>query len=239
MKLSVYLIVKNGEKYLKECLTSVQAVADEIIVVIDNQSSDKSEDIAKEFTSHVFKRTLNTFSEQKNYAQEKCTHDWVMSIDADEILSTELIKNINDLKKTNLQEKIYAMKRKNKMFGQVVHYGNWDPNPIKRLWPKSKCSWTGNVHEHVVCNNMQTQVLPGEIFHYNYDSIEQFIQKMNKYTSLEEKPQNPLKDVFRRYVWHVGFLDGWRGLFLVYLMGIYYICANIKLWQKKQLLSLD
>jgi hypothetical protein len=128
----------------------------------------------------------------------------------------------------------YAIPRQNIIFGQVIQHTNWDPNPIIRLYDKTKSHWQGPVHEQIITQGPVGR-LKSPIIHHNYSSVEEFITRMNRYTSLESQITNPFFDFFRRYVWHAGFLDGWHGLFLSYLMMVYHLTTWIKLWEKKNL----
>ncbi len=232
--LSVCLIAKNEAENISRCLTSIQSVADQIVVVIDPATTDQTEDIAQKFTSDIFSRKFDTFASQRNFALSKCTGDWILSIDCDEEISPKLITEIQALKTANSEKfSVYGLKRLNIIFGKPVEHGNWDPNPINRLWKNGTATWQGSVHETLVFTG-SPGILSGDLIHHSYQTISQFISKMNIYTSLETTTQNPLVDFLRRYIWHAGFLDGMSGLILSYLMVIYHTSVWIKTWEKQK-----
>jgi hypothetical protein len=152
-----------------------------------------------------------------------------LSLDADEELSPALIE---ELQKHKFVNAAYIIPRKNIIFGKVINYTNWDPNGVMRLFQKSQGKFVGNVHEQWQTNGPVGKLI-SPIIHHNYSSVEDFITRMNAYTTLETKATNPIYDFLRRFVWHAGFLDSWHGLFLSYLMAIYHLTVYVKLWQKE------
>lgn len=231
MTISTCLIVKNSEATLERCLESVQSFSDEIVIIIDSLSKDSSEKIAHKFTQKIYINKFISFAQQRNFAISKTSSDYILSIDADEEVDSKLASSIQNLKKTSNTSLVYSLKRKNYMFGQVINHGNWDPNPIPRLWKKTATKWIGDVHEKLDYSG-NISPLSGSLLHHSYTSIEEFINKSNYYTNFETKTRSPIKEFFRRYVWHAGFLDGKAGLFLAYCMVIYSYMANVKVWEK-------
>lgn len=215
MKVSVAIIARDKSRILPQCLVTAGMVSDDVVIVTGDD--------------HKF---VN-FSDQKNYAASLCKHDWVLSLDDDEWLSPELIKEINNLME---EYSAYKIPRLNYIFGKPIYHTNWGPDMDTHIWlyDKRVCEWVGSVHEEVK-NNGKTGILEGYKIHQNYTSVEQFMNKLNDYTSREIKLVNPIFDFLRRYIWHKGFLDGWHGLFLSYLMMIYHISVWVKLWQKKNI----
>jgi len=209
--LSVSLIAKDRAAILPQCLDSANQVSDDVVIVTN--------------ADHKF---IN-YSDQKNYTASKCKYDWVLSLDADEYLSPELIEEI---KKLDFSSDAYFIPRLNYIFGKPIYHSNWEPSSDTHIWlfNKNKSRWSNDVHEEVIVNG-KVGVLKSYKIHQNYQTVEEFIVKMNRYTSLETKTTNPFYDFLRRYFWHKGFLDGWHGLFLSYLMMIYHTVT----WVKKSL----
>ncbi|MEK7090995.1 MAG: glycosyltransferase family 2 protein [Patescibacteria group bacterium] len=207
--ISVSIIAKDKSVILPSCLESVRQVFDDVVIVTN--------------ADHKF---IN-YADQKNYAASKCKYDWVLSLDADEELSPELIHELR-----TMNHELYAafkIPRLNIIFGRPMFHTNWEPSADTHIWlyDKTKCKWEGNVHEEVVANG-PVGTLRARKIHHSYQTVEEFMDKMNNYTSRETKIVNPLFDFLRRYIWHKGFLDGWHGLFLSYLMAVYHTVTWVK-----------
>lgn len=209
--ISIAIIATSESIIRNDCLDSAKKVSDDIVIVTNRD--------------HEF---VN-YSDQKNYAVSKCVNDWVLSLDSDEVLSVELC---HELLTMNYELDAYVIPRKNIIFGKMINHTNWDPNGVLRLFKKSKGKFVGKVHEQLQTNG-RVGKLNNPIIHYNYATVEEFLDKMNRYSTLETVQINPFYDFFRRYVWHAGFLDGWHGLFLSYLQAIYYL----EVWVKRRLSS--
>lgn len=210
-KLSVAIIAIDQASIIPPCLASAQKLSDDVVIITN--------------ADHKF---VN-YSDQKNYATSKCKHDWVLSLDGDEVLSQGLT---DEIKKLNFSCDAYLIPRLNYIFGKPIYHSNWEPASDTHIWlfNKKKAWWVGDVHEEVQADGKIGKLKNFKI-HYNYFTVEEFISKMNHYTSLEPKAENPIYDFLRRYIWHKGLLDGWHGLFLSYLMMIYHTVT----WVKKKL----
>ena len=208
MDLSVAIIARNKSDISPNCLASAKSVSNDVVIITN--------------ADHKF---VN-YSDQKNYAASKCKHDWVLSLDADEELSPELI---SELKTLDFAFSAYQIPRLNIIFGKAIHHTNWEPMADTHIWlyDKTRSHWENPVHEEVVTSGSVGQ-LKGHKIHHSYQTVEEFITKANDYTSRETKLTNPLFDFLRRYIWHLGFLDGWHGLFLSYLMIIYHLVSWVK-----------
>ncbi|MEK7101473.1 MAG: glycosyltransferase family 2 protein [Patescibacteria group bacterium] len=215
--ISVAIIATDLACILPVCLDSAKKLSDDVVIVTNS--------------SHKF---VN-YSDQKNYAASKCKYNWVLSLDADEELSPELIF---ELKSLDFKFSAYKIPRLNIIFGKAILHSNWEPSADTHIWlyNKTRGHWENPVHEEVVTTGRVGQ-LRGTKIHHSYTSIEEFIDKINDYTSREIKAANPFFDFLRRYLWHKGFLDGWHGLFLSYLQAISHVVVWIKLWEKKNLSS--
>jgi glycosyltransferase involved in cell wall biosynthesis len=215
MQVSVVVITRDKSKILPQCISSAKQVSDDAVIVAN--------------ADHQFVG----FSSQKNYASSKTKYDWILSLDDDEWLSQELISEIKNLEPTC---QAYKIPRLNYIFGKPIYHTNWDPNSDTHIWlyDKRYGEWTGEVHEEIDTRG-RVGLLKGYKIHQNYVSVEQFVNKLNNYTSRENKFHNPIYEFLRRYIWHRGFLDGWHGLFLSYLMMYYHTVVWVKLWQKKNI----
>ncbi|MEK7550195.1 MAG: glycosyltransferase family 2 protein [Patescibacteria group bacterium] len=232
MKLSVTIITLNEEKNLTKCLESVKNIADEIIV-IDSGSTDETVKIAKKFGARVFFRKFDNYANQKNFALEKTGGDWILSIDGDEEITQELAPEIEEVTKSTIYS-AYSIPRKNIIFGKFIKYTRWQPELDRHvwLWKKGMGKWVGEVHEELEVRGKIGKLKNPKI-HYQYDTVSEFLTMMNKYSSLETKNENPIYHFLVRYFYRLGFLDGWRGFVLSYLMAIYYLEIWVKKWERQ------
>ena len=209
MTLSIAIIAKNRECISFQSLDSARQVSDDIVIVTN--------------ADHKF---VN-FSDQKNFAASKCKYNWVLSLDADEELSSQLISELKTLDYELFAA--YKIPRLNIIFSKAMHHTNWEPTADTHIWlfDKTKCYWEREVHEEIVTDGPVGTLL-GHKVHHSYQTVEEFMDKMNDYTSRETKTANPFFDFLRRYIWHMGFLDRWHGLFLSYLMVIYHTVTWVK-----------
>lgn len=229
MRLSATVITLNEEQDLARCLNSLKDFVDEVIVV-DSGSSDKTLEIAKKFGAKVFHHKFSDFADQKNYALEKATGEWVLSIDADEEIPEELGKEIIDVISLN-QKAGFLIGRRNFILGGEIKYSRWSPDLHIWLWQKDKGKWKGLVHEEVEVKG-SVGLLKHSKLHYQDKTVEEFIAKNNKYSTLEAERlfdngirfhwAQMLRAVWFewtiRYLYKMGFRDGWRGFVLAYLM---------------------
>ena len=143
MEISVVIITYNEEKRLENALKSVEGIASEIIVV-DRHSSDDTIKVAKKYTKQVFLRKWTNFSDQKNFANSKAQHPWILSLDADERLSPELREEILGLKESEEEHSAYSMPRQVYYLGKWIRHSGWYPDRKVRLFRKDKAHWEGS-----------------------------------------------------------------------------------------------
>ncbi|MDO8488351.1 MAG: glycosyltransferase family 2 protein [bacterium] len=233
MNLSAAIIARDASSTLSAAIKSIKSLAGEIVVIVDPRTTDETILLAKSLGAKVYQRKFDDFASQKNYAAAKCRGDWILSLDADETVSKELAEEIEQAI-TSTQYHGYTVPRLNSIWGKPINHTNWEPAADTHvwLWRKKSGTWVGAVHEEVMVEG-----IVGKLKHYklhqNYQTVEQFMTKMNDYTDREAVAANPLVEFGRRYIWHFGFLDGWHGLFLSYLQAISHVVVWIKLWEKK------
>lgn len=226
VKLSVVVITLNEEMNLKRCLDSVKNVADEILVV-DSLSTDNTVKIAESFGARIILQKFLGHIEQKNFAAQQAAHDWVLSLDADECLTPELEESIKKTKQ-NPTKNAYRFPRLNNFCGTWIHHSGWYPDAKIRLFNRTKGQWTGeNPHDKWVLNltNEKDGFLNGDLHHYSFNSISEYVKKIEKYTEIAaklrvEKGKNysilkimivPQWKFFMDFVVRLGFLDGYAG----------------------------
>jgi len=246
-KLSAIIITLNEGKDLPKCLNSIKNMADEILV-IDSGSTDKTVSIAEKFGVKVYFRKFDNYANQKNYASSKASGDWILSIDADEEVEPELEREI-DLKVKRNESKVvaYSIPRKNIIFGKFIKYTRWQPELDRHiwLWKKDAGKWIGDVHEELSITGEVDSMKYANI-HYQYETVKEFLDMINRYSELEAEEKvksgqsfsyfkllvEPKYNFLVRYIYRLGFLDGWRGFVLSYLMAIYHFVLWVKVWDK-------
>ena len=226
MTLAVVILTKNEEINIVEVIENVRQCTDEILI-IDSGSTDRTVELAEQNGAKVFYRAWdNDFSAQRNFALDKTSADWILYIDADERLTAKTVEHI---KKILTQEDMnfqYRVKRKATAFGVTFNHGVLIPDYILRLFPRVKVHWVGKVHEHAQCE-CKVGTLQGYLEHYTYRSWEAWEEKLRLYTSIWAKEQyergkrvkiaapllHSLAGFIKMYIFKLGFLDGWQGLY--------------------------
>lgn len=232
--LSAVIITFNEEKNIERCLQSLVGIADEIIVV-DAASTDQTCTIAGQYGARVIQHPFEGFAAQKNFAAQCAQHQWVLSLDADEVLSDALKSSILKIKE-KADFDAYFVKRQTNFCGTFIKHGGWYPDKQCRLWDKSKGDWQGIIHEkwRLFDKKKPYGILSGDVLHYSFGSISDYMRMIERYTSLsaEEalaKGKNvsllklilgPAIKFFQDYIFQLGFLDGYAG-FVAYRMAAY------------------
>jgi len=226
IQLSVVIITYNEEHNIERCLTSIKGIADEIVVV-DSYSTDRTPDICRSFGAEVIQHKFEGHIEQKNYAVDQTAYSYVLSLDADEVLSDELRTSIASIK-SNWRCDGYEMNRLTNYCGAWIRHGGWYPDRKIRLFNKQQGKWTGvNPHDHYTMNAPDANIgyLQGDILHYSYYSISGHIKQVDYFTEISagvlfEKGRkssmtrllvSPIFRFIRDYVFKGGWMDGYYG----------------------------
>ncbi len=223
--LSAVVITWNEEENIGRCIDSLWRVADEIIV-LDSYSFDNTVAIAKQKGATVKQDGFHGYIEQKNKALAMASHHYVLSLDADEVLSEELIESIL-AEKRGFRNGAYCMNRCNNYCGKFIKHGLWYPDRKLRLFDKRIASWGGmNPHDKIELEgNNRAVFLKGDILHYAYSSIDEYIIRNDEMStiaawSLFEAGKkkhwskiflSPAWSFFKGYILKLGFLDGRYG----------------------------
>ncbi len=182
-KISAVIITKNEAHNIAKCLSALKAVADDILVV-DSFSTDKTKAIAEENGARVIQKEWEGYAKAKNFANSKAYHDWILSVDADEILSNELIQQIQAIRLTT--GTVYSLDRINNFCGQWIKHSGWYPDWKIRLFDRNEVYWVGAyVHEklkHPV--NYKIERLSGKLYHYSYATLEDHRKRIETYSQL-------------------------------------------------------
>lgn len=242
--LSVVINTKNSASTLEKALKSVSALADEIIVM-DMESTDKTIEIAKKFDCKIFShRDVGYVEPARNAAIAKARGEWIFILDADEEAPAKLKELTSKLPTTSTDG--YFVPRSNLIFGRAVRTGWW-PDYILRLFRKGHVTWSDELHA-VPQVSGSTEYLPAEsafaITHHNYDTIDSFIDRAQRYAGIEatrlqveKKKLHPqtafFAELIQRYYGWRGGQDKTHGLFLSYLQGLQKFTEQAKLWEQQ------
>ena len=241
--LSVVIIAFNEENCIGRCIDSVKKIADEIIV-LDSFSTDATVEIARSKGAIVRQEKFRGYIEQKNRALQLSSHNWVLSLDADEALDQQLVKSILAAKK-NLSVKAYKMNRCANYCGRFIRHGLWYPDQKIRFFDKRIARWGGtNPHDTVeLASKMPVKHLKGNILHYSYKSIEDHIQQNNHFSTISARTLyergkragwgkimlNPFWAFLNGYILRAGFLDGFYGFVIAVNASHYTFMKYVKL----------
>lgn len=245
--ISVVVITKNEEKNIADCLGSVAGWADEIIV-LDDESTDKTVEIAREFTGKVFRRRMDIEGAHRNYAYSLAKNEWVLSLDADETVTEELKREIDEMLWSNAEYSAFSVPLRNYIGGYWVRHGGWYPAAKVRLFKKDKFKYEeACVHPRIFLEG-KCGHLKKDIVHKGYPDIEHFLSSLNYQTTKEAekwlhdkrkmsfaKAMHRTSDRFiRGYIFKKGFKDGFIGLVVAVFAGLYQFLSYAKYIEMKE-----
>lgn len=249
---SAFIITFNEEEHIADCIKSV-LFCDEVIV-IDSFSTDNTVNIAKELGVKVIQRQWPGYREQKAYGLSIVSHEWVLNLDADERVDTELRSNIEkvleEVRKTG-NDKFpisgYYMNRVVFYLGRWWRKGGWYPEYRLRLFRKKDVTWGGDEpHEKPIING-KTAILAGEIQHFTYKNMDDQLARLHKFSSISAKEEhkkgtepslkllilNPISRFIKFYFFKKGYREGIAGLIVAGFEGYYTFMKYAKLWEIK------
>jgi len=240
--LTVVILTKNEEMNIVEVIANAKQVTDKVLIV-DSGSTDKTVELAKKNDAKVVYRAWdNDFAAQRNFALEHVDTEWVLYLDADERMNEELCEGIVEIVPTS-KNAVYRFIRRNSAFGKDFKYGVLAPDSVIRLFPKNKVKWKNKVHERPV-GDLPIITLDGYLKHFTYTDFDQYVAKMNMYSSIaaqnyriKDKKVSIIKDIvfrpflafFKMYILKKGFLEGWLGFVLCLNYANYTLNKYVKL----------
>jgi len=223
--LSAVIITYNEEEHLEKCLASLVDVADEIIVV-DSFSTDSTEAICRKYNVTFIKHKFEGYIEQKNYAIQQASHNYILSLDGDEALTDKLKESILKVKPYWDHDGYYS-KRLNNYCGQWIKHSDWYPDKKLRLFKKGSGEWRGiNPHDsYTLKSGKKLGKLEGDLLHWIYRDYEEHKQKVENFSTIASKAYyrlgikstyfkilfRPSWAFFKSYFLRCGFLDGKKG----------------------------
>jgi glycosyltransferase involved in cell wall biosynthesis len=240
MKLSAGIITKNEESHIEKCLMSLKFCGE--LVVIDDNSIDKTREISKKLGAKVFNRSSeDDYSGQRNYALTKTRGDWILFIDADERVSKKLQ---NEILKSISQNTFsgFKLKRQDIFLRKKLKYGEAANVELVRLAKRNSGIWERPVHE---IWNVKGKIgkLENRLTHIPHPNISSFIERVNRYTTIESKYRIsigqkgsllemlffPVGKFVANYIFLFGFKDGFPGLIMAYIMSLHSLVVRIKI----------
>ncbi len=229
LPISVCMVSGAEAHRIRASLDSVRDWVSEIVVVLNEEVQDGTEEILHSYGARVYREPWKGFKAQKNSVTEKASQPWVLGLDADEVVSEDLQKNIK-LAISSAKAVAYDFPRLSFLQGRWIRHGDWYPDRQIRLWQKGKACWSGeDPHAHPVVDGKLGHI-KGDLLHYTNESLDRMIQKItpysedfyNNFKASGKKPSvvdlgfRPFYRFFRAYFLRLGFLDGWQGYFIAW-----------------------
>ena len=246
-KISAVIITFNEEKNIERCLKSLVEIVDEIVVV-DSFSSDKTEEICRQYKVSFIQQQWEGYVKTKNFGNQLAQNNLIFSIDADEAISPELQKSILNIKKQNIDNQVFEMNRLMNYCGKWIRHGGWYPDAKIRIFDRQFVQWTGQkVHETLtIPTDFAVVKLSGNLLHYSYYSVNEHYAQADKFSTLSaesafEAGMRVSKTsiglhvtwrFIRDFIFKLGFLDGYYGFI------ISKINAKTTYWKYQKLVKL-
>ncbi|RXJ69159.1 glycosyl transferase [Halarcobacter ebronensis] len=242
MNISVVVLAKNSESTLEKTLEALKGFDD--VVVYDNGSEDSTVQIAQKYSNvNLIEGEFRGFGWTKNRASSFAKNDWILIIDSDEVVDSQLFETLKNKKFDD--NTVYKLNFKAFYKDIQVKYCGWNNQKIKRLYNKKFTKYNSNdVHEDIITDGFKIEELEGNVEHYSYQSISQFVIKADYYSSLYAKNNvgkkkssptkaffNAMYSFFRTYFLKKGFLDGYVGLIIAYSHMVTNFYKYIKLYE--------
>jgi glycosyltransferase involved in cell wall biosynthesis len=243
MKLSAVVIAKDEEKNIARCLSSLR-FADEVVLV-DSGSADRTAEIAKAHADKVRHRAFDNFSAQKNFAAAEASGEWVLSVDADEVVTPALAGEIRRIVESPDGCAAYAVRRRTRLFGRWFRFGGMQTDRPVRLFRKGSARFVGSVHERVSVDG-RTGLLKQTLEHTSFQTLREYFRRLELYTALEsareDAPAPRASHFFARPVYRFvsvylvkqAFRDGVEGFFYGVLSAYYEFIRWAKRWERQQ-----
>jgi glycosyltransferase involved in cell wall biosynthesis len=251
---SVVIIAWNEAKRLPRLLGSVDGLASEVVVVVDEATTDDTVKIAKKHGCKVFSHPHVGYVEpMRNFAISKAKYDWVLLLDADEEISPKLKSEILSFIAKPTHD-IVRIPRKNIIFKKWIKSSHWWPDYVSRLFKKGTLIWSNEIHSQPVVNGLCTDLPADEdlsIIHSNYSTIDEYLEQISRYTvhqkdvlikkgyrflwsDLLVKPAN---EFLSQYFSRQGFKDGLHGLSLSLLQAFSELVLYLRVWEQETFLD--
>lgn len=244
---AVITAIAGEEKYLDSCLASIKDLVDEIVIV-DMSDSKTISEVANKFKAKVYKHDFVNYVEPvRNFGISKASGEWILILDPDEEAGSSLKSKLRQIIEDQNSDYV-RIPRNNIVFGKALRHSRWWPDYNIRFFKKGKVSWENVIHSIPITEGIGIDLeARGEfaILHHHYDSIEQFVERMNRYTSIQADLKSkddigwkdfiskPSAEFLSRYFAGEGYRDGIHGLALSLLQAFSELIVYLKVWQMK------
>lgn len=244
--LTATIITFNEESNIRACLESVAWIPE--IVVLDSGSTDRTVEIAREFTDRVSVADWPGHVEQKNRAVDLASTDWIFSLDADERCTPELRAEIERVMKGEPDAPAYSVRRKTRYLGRWILNGGWYPDRKARLFDRRRARWGGtNPHDHVTVDGPEIE-LDADLLHYTYRDMKHHLEVVDFFTDIAAREKDrrgrrfprlgmitrPPFKFFKMYCLQRGYRDGFPGFVIAVLGSLYVFLKDAKLWERRE-----
>ncbi len=245
-KISAAIITLNEEKRIERCLRSLDWVDE--IVVIDSFSADRTVEICRQYTDKVYQHAWpNNYSEQKSRAHQYAANDWILFIDADEVVTRALRDEIMDLFQKGPAADAFGIPRREYFGGRWIKAGGWYPQHKTILYRKSMGEWVNPIHEKFEIRGNRGY-LKNPILHDGYGNFKTFMDKFNLYSSIEAERTfregrrtrfslvkalfKPIERFYGRFIRHQGYKDGIHGFYMAAVIAFNYFLQELKFYER-------
>lgn len=251
LPVSVLILARNEEGQIGRAVRSA-AFAEEILVV-DAFSSDRTVQIAQELGARVVQRQWTNFSDQRNFSLEQAKNSWVLQLDADEAISPALVLWLENFFRNQCDVKQpygYRIKRAEYFLGKRIYGACWNPSNQDRFFRKDKAKYVGKIHEYPEVEGGMSQAPEEAIIEHNPNvTVESFLEKMNRYTTIEafdrfnqgqRTSKSHLAVVFfatwwKNFFYYKGYRDGVYGFVICLMEAVSRTVRHLKLWQIQEM----
>lgn len=254
-KISVVINTFNEEKNIERVIKSVEWASE--VVVCDMHSGDKTVSVARELGAKVILRKKVDYVEPaRNFAISKATGDWILILDADEEIPESLSKRLQELVRKRISSDFVEIPRKNIIFGKWLKHTGWWPDYQVRFFKKGTVLWNNQIHSRPETKGAGLKLEPEEkwaILHRNYQTIGDFLDRMNRYTQVQVEElvksgykfkwqdlfEKPTGEFLSRFFANRGFEDGVHGLTLSLLQAFSNLVVYLKAWEREKFKQQD
>jgi len=248
-EISAIIIAKNEEHNIARCLTGLKECVEDIIVLVDDKTTDRTVEIIRTFpTVKFYVINWKGYAQTKQQALSLTKNEWIFWIDADEVVTEELKKEIEEFKLSSPKHSAYSIPRKAYFLGKWIKHCGWYPGRVTRIFNKKRAKFSDlQVHEHLIVNGTVGE-FKSELEHYTDPYIKHYFNKFNEYTSLAAKDLfnskrkfaitdllfRPIVIFIKMYIIKLGFLDGIEGFILSVFSSLYVFTKYCKFWELKR-----
>jgi glycosyltransferase involved in cell wall biosynthesis len=234
LPISVCMVSSAEAHRIRKALASVSEWVSEIVVVLNEEVADETENIAKSHNAKVIREPWKGMIGQKASVAAKATQEWILDLDADEVVSDELrdeIQRVLSDKSLSSQVSAFSYPRLSWYCGRWIRHGDWYPDRQNRLWRRGRAQW-GGVDPHAKLTvDGEVKKMNGDLLHYSNDSINRQIEKIIPFSDefmrqhlarssgsgVFDLAIRPVWRFLRAYFFRFGFLDGWPGYYIAWL----------------------